>query len=147
MHSGVAGRSQRVAPEPLRFHQWVIPACTPMSTSSIFIHYDENIYPNAHSFEPERWLLKVPANEGGYKFNHSLKKYLVAFGHGTRNCLGYNLGYSMLYLNIAAVVSRYDMELFVTGRDDVTFQRDWTIPMQRIGSVGIRATIAKRRWS
>ena len=74
-------------------------------------------------------------------FNHDLKRYLVAFGRGTRNCLGYNLGYAMLYLGTAAVASRYNMELFETDIRDVSLERDWTIPQPRVGSQGVRATV------
>lgn len=122
MHGGIVGRSQRVAEEPLEFREWIIPAGTPMAMSSVFMHYDEEIFPGSHSFIPERWLENTSE---GPKLNQSLKKYLVAFGHGTRSCLGYNLGYSMLYHNIAAVVLRFDMELFETDEDNVKILHDW----------------------
>ena len=47
----------------------------------------------------------------------------------------------MLYLTLAAVVARYDMELFETGFEDVDLERDWTIPQPKVGSEGVRAVV------
>ena len=45
-------------------------------------------------FRPEGWLVVVTGR---------LDKYLVAFGRGSRNCVGMNLGVAELYLSLAAV--------------------------------------------
>jgi len=81
------------------------------------MHDNEVVFPDPHFFKPERWLEETSGEES--IFNQSLEKYLVAFGHGTRNCLGCNFGSSMLYLNLAAVISQFDIHLFETGEGDV----------------------------
>ncbi len=142
LHGGIVARTQRLAPEPLQYKQWTIPARTPMSCISTFIHYDPEIFPEPRTFKPERWLAVSP---DGDRINQGLKRHFVPFGRGTRNCLGYNLGNAMLYFNIAAVVRRYDLELFETSFADVNLERDWTIPQPRIGSKGVRAMVLRKR--
>lgn len=53
MHGGIAGRSQRVAEEPPEFNEWTIQPGTLIATSSVFVHYNESIFPSSHSFIPE----------------------------------------------------------------------------------------------
>lgn len=141
LHSGIVARTQRLAPTSLQYKQWTIPAHTPLSCISAFIHYDPEIYPEPRAFKPERWLETSPDGE---RINQTLKRHFVPFGRGTRNCLGYNLGYAMLYFAIVTVTTRYDMELFQTGFEDVDLERDWTIPQPRVGSEGVRALVLRK---
>ena len=84
LHNGVTARSQRVAPtETLHYKDWDIPPGTPLSSIPYFTHYNAEIFPEPRLFRPERWL--VVGTE-------RLDRYLVAFGRGTRNCVGTNLG-------------------------------------------------------
>ena len=141
LHGGIVARTQRLAPNPLQYKQWTIPARTPLSCISAFIHYDPEIFPEPRAFKPERWL-EVSAD--GDRINQGLKRHFVAFGRGTRNCLGYNLGYAMLFFAIATVTARYDMEPFETYFEDVNLERDWTIPQPRLGSDGVRAIVLRK---
>ena len=130
LHNGITARSQRVAPtESLHYKDWTIPAGTPLSSTSYFTHYNAEIFPEPKMFKPERWLAFG---------TERLDKYLVAFGRGTRNCVGTNLGMAELYLVLAALVTRFEMDLFETDRDDVDVRRDWYVPHGRIGSKGVR---------
>ncbi|KAJ5734185.1 cytochrome P450 [Penicillium malachiteum] len=138
MQSGVVGRSQRVAQTPMHYKEFTIPAQTPISSVSFFQNYHEVIFPEPHAFVPERWLVQ---DEEGLKVNHDLKRYLRAFGHGSRNCLGYNLAFAELYLLTAALATRMELELFQTTIDDVAIQRDWTIPQANPDSKGIRVIV------
>lgn len=54
---------------------------TPMSSASYFVHKDETLFPNSDAFRPERW---IEAAERG----QNLKKHLVSFTKGSRNCIG-----------------------------------------------------------
>lgn len=139
IQSGVSGRSQRLAPTPLQYKEFTIPAMTPMSSISVFQHYNEALFPDPCSFVPERWLFEDDV--GLVRVNHSLKQHLVAFGHGTRNCLGYNLAFSELYLLTAALATRMDLELYETTIEDVAIQRDWTIPQPRADTKGVQVMI------
>jgi cytochrome P450 len=89
MMPGVSHRSARIAPEEELFYksqdgktEWVIPRGTPIGMTSMMNHFDEALFPEPNEFIPERWLL--PDGQP----NHKLQKFLIAFGKGTRSCLG-----------------------------------------------------------
>lgn len=83
---GVSHRMQRIFPnDALRYREWVIPPGTPISMTSVHIHENERIFPEPKVFKPERWL---PLNTEGQR----LMKYLAAFGKGSRQCVGMELG-------------------------------------------------------
>lgn len=80
---GVSARNPRVPDKPIMYKDWVIPAGTPVSMTIIDVHHDEGLYPDSHSFVPERWLDNPKASNGS-----PLDRYFVAFGKGARSCLG-----------------------------------------------------------
>lgn len=138
LHSGISARSQRVAPtETLHYNDWTIPAGTPVSSISYFIHNNRDIFPEPRMFKPERWLVAAETER--------LDRYLVAFGRGTRNCVGTNLGMAELYLVLAAVVGRFEMRLYQTDRGDVDMWRDWYVPHGRVNSQGVRVCVTGLR--
>ncbi|TVY25710.1 Cyrochrome P450 monooxygenase [Lachnellula hyalina] len=131
---GVSARLQRIAPnEVLQFHEWSIPAGTPVGMSSSLMHHDESIFPDSYSFLPERWLDQS-------KSAPPLDRYVVAFSKGSRSCVGINLAKAELYLTIATVFRRYKVELFDTLRErDVDLKHDNFLPFPSHKSRGIRA--------
>ncbi len=74
--------------------EWVIPAGTPVGSTSVLIHHNEDIFPESQKFSPERWL------DGK---GRELERYLVSFCVGSRKCLGVNLAYAELYLGLSAI--------------------------------------------
>ncbi len=123
---GVSHRLQRVSPtEPLIYNDYTIPAGTPVSMTAIFMHENEKYFPDPKAFKPERWL-----NPGS---RDRLEKYLVNFSRGTRGCLGRNLAEAEIYLTLAAVFRRFDLELFGTGREDIDVAHDFFNPQPRRG--------------
>lgn len=52
---------------------------TAVSISNIFVHWNDEIFPDPHTFKPERWLGKD---------EESLDMWLVSFAKGPRSCLG-----------------------------------------------------------
>jgi cytochrome P450 len=50
--------------------------------TALHVHNNEAIFPNHKKFSPERWL-NQPMYEG-----RQLERYMLAFGRGTRQCLG-----------------------------------------------------------
>ena len=141
VHSGITARSARIVTNPIQYKQWTIPAHTPLSCQSPFIHLNPDIFPEPRAFKPERWLR--PTLEGE-RIDQGLTHHFVAFGRGTRMCLGYNLEYAMLYFNIAALAGRYDMEPYRTSLRDVNLERDWTIPQSKPGTQGVRAIVVRK---
>lgn len=80
---GVSARNPRLIDRPLQYKQWTVPPRTPTSMTIVNVHHDENIFPDSHSFIPERWLGNPKAPNGS-----ALDRYFVGFGKGTRSCLG-----------------------------------------------------------
>ena len=113
--------------------------------NSVFIHHDEAIFPDSHSFDPERWIQ-----------NPRLSRHLVAFSKGTRQCLGINLAYAELYICLASMfrcfgsVNVHDgddegyLELYDTDVGDVAVAVDGFVPMPKHGSKGVRIRVRSR---
>jgi cytochrome P450 len=134
LHGGIVARSSRVCTsETLRIGNFDVPPGTPLSTSSYFIHRNPHLFPEPSQFLPERWLVKDETRE--------LDRFLVAFGKGTRNCVGKNLGQAELYLALATVLKTFDFELFETDETDIEFGRDWYVMQPRKSSVGVRVVV------
>lgn len=132
LHGGIVARSQRISRnETLRCAGYDIPPGTPLSCSSYFLHRNPEIFPEPTSFRPERWL------DSG----HQLDRYLVAFGKGTRNCVGKNLGQAELYLTLAAIIPRFAFSLVDTDERDVEIGRDWYVMQPLRRSEGVRAMV------
>ena len=84
VHPGVVSRLPRVSPEvPVVYKNkkdgknYVIPAGTPMSMTTLIMHMNSDAFANPREFRPERWIE-----------NPRLDRYLIAFARGTRNCIG-----------------------------------------------------------
>ena len=134
MSYGVTHRLQRVSPkDPLIYHDYTIPPGTPVGMTSIFMHENERLFPEPKTFRPERWL--TPESSG------RLEKYLVNFSRGTRGCLGQYLAQAEIYLGLAAVFRRFDLELYETTRDDIDVAHDFFNPQPKSGSVGLRVIV------
>jgi cytochrome P450 len=142
---GVTVRSARIAPDTsLKCGDWTIPAGTPVSMTIPLTHHDENIFPNSHAFDPERWLQDD---------SHLLERYLVAYSKGSRGCVGLNLAWAELYLCVAGVFGSFGsqdvrgpsdvgfLQLYETDESDVRLVRDMFFPVARDGSKGIRVKI------
>ena len=129
---GVTARVCRIAPdEDLRYKEYIIPAGTPVSMTTLSVHTDETIFPDPWSFKPERWLGQKGAER---------RKYQMAFSKGGRNCVGINLAHAETFLALAAVAS-YDMDLFQTDISDVEFRHDYHVAYPKLGSKGVRALV------
>lgn len=102
----VTNRQILIAPEEdLTCANIMIPRGTPVSQTFRDILLDPAIFPEPKRFDPGRWTRA--AAEGT-----RLDRYLVSFSRGGRSCAGVNLAYAELYLTVAALVARFDMELY-----------------------------------
>jgi cytochrome P450 len=87
MMPGVSHRSARIAQEEDLVYKspdgkdWVIPRGTPIGMTSMINHWNKDLFPNPDEFLPERWLV-----DGQH--NYPLSKKLIAFGKGSRVCIG-----------------------------------------------------------
>ncbi|CEL06536.1 hypothetical protein ASPCAL09709 [Aspergillus calidoustus] len=134
----VIGRTPRVAPdEALKYKNYTIPPGTPISSSSLFIHRNETIFPNPTHFNPDRWLQAK---------GQRLDRYLTSFTKGSRACLGINLAYAEMYIALAHLVRRIDLEIDNTHPEEMEVKRDFFVwytehdePRVRARVVGILA--------
>ena len=129
---GLASRTPRCAHEPLQYGSYVIPPLTPVSQITYFIHTNPSIFPDPHSFRPERWLHDPDSS------NQRLDHYLTSFSRGTRNCVGINLAYAELFLTLAGVLRRFDLALAGTQPEDVRMDRDAFVPAPKEASKGVK---------
>ncbi|CZR52405.1 related to cytochrome P450 CYP3/CYP5/CYP6/CYP9 subfamilies [Phialocephala subalpina] len=95
---GPCNRLLRCAQEPLQYKEFTIPPGTPVSQVQYFVHMDPAIFPNPHTFDPERWIKAA---------NEALLKEVD------------NVLLLKIYLTLAKVVQRFDIELFETTEKDV----------------------------
>ena len=108
---------------------------TPISMTLKDILFDPTIFPDPHTFNPDRWL-NAPKR---------LDRYLVTFSKGTRSCLGINIAYSEMYLGVAALVSRFDMELYdFDQKRDLEIVRDTFVGLPSKESRGVRVKVRAR---
>ncbi|KAL4876358.1 cytochrome P450 [Aspergillus karnatakaensis] len=135
LSTGIGNRSARVAPtETLTYKGIVIPPGTPVSSIHYPILMDPEIFPNPESFDPERW---IRASAQGVR----LDRYLVNFGKGSRICVGLNLAYAELFLVLALLVRRFDLELHESPKDRLEFARDFGTPWPNEGGLSVRARV------
>ncbi|OOQ91241.1 Trichodiene oxygenase [Penicillium brasilianum] len=135
LSTGIASRSPRVAPtEALVYKDYTIPPGTLISQTNYFVLMDPNIFPDPHVFDPERWTRAAAKGE-------RLDRYLVNFSKGSRNCLGMNLAYAELYLAMATLIRRFDLELFETTEKNIEFARDFGTPFPNEGNYCIRVLV------
>jgi cytochrome P450 len=80
---GISSRLPRVARQDIKYKQWVIPAGTPVSMTIVDMNHDEEVFPDSHSFIPERWMNNPTTKDGS-----PLERYYVGFGKGSRQCIG-----------------------------------------------------------
>ncbi|KAJ9669390.1 hypothetical protein H2201_000257 [Coniosporium apollinis] len=128
----ITTRLPRVANEPLIYNDWVIPPRTPVSETLYSVLVDPAVFPEPKVFNPERWLE-----------HPELSGYFVVFGRGSRSCVGLNLAYAELYLAVAALIRRFDFELFETTIKDIEVKHDFFVPNADLASKGVRARIRK----
>ncbi|KAE8363103.1 cytochrome P450 [Aspergillus caelatus] len=136
--NAVATRLQRSSPgQPMRYKDWIIPPGVPVGMTSLFVHHNEDIFPDSQSFIPERWIDPMQRKR--------LEKYLVAFSKGSRQCIGIPLAKAEILLVVARVFREFDMELYKTTIDDVRIVRDMFNGHPRKGSQGVRVMV--KEWN
>ncbi|KAF2111418.1 cytochrome P450 [Lophiotrema nucula] len=129
---GVTSRHFRIATEEdLQYQQYTIPRGTPVAESLYLLNTDEKTWPEPFKFRPERFI-ETP----------EVRKRLVSFGGGSRNCLGMNLAVSELYFALAYLFRELEMEVVDTIEEkDVMTSHDCFIGMSDLGSEGIKIKI------
>lgn len=119
-----------------------IPPGTPVSMTQMFLHEDLSIFPEPTAFRPERWL-EVDGDVADEEVAR-MRRFLVPFSKGTRQCVGMNLAYAEMYLGLAGLLRPgFGLELWKTGEKDVRCAHDWFNPAPVVGSKGVRVLVKK----
>ncbi|KAI1422714.1 trichodiene oxygenase [Xylaria sp. FL1777] len=113
---GTSTRLQRVSDKDLFYGEWRIPAGHPVGMTALLIHIDDDVYQNAKSFVPERWM-----DVENMKWS---EKAFVPFSKGSRICLGMHLAWAELYIVVATVVQRFDFTFPNTTAEDFICDSD-----------------------
>ncbi|KAL9105922.1 MAG: hypothetical protein Q9227_008982 [Pyrenula ochraceoflavens] len=124
-----------------------IPMGTHLSQSTLCTAMNPTLFPSPETFNPDHWLLPPSTGETRRtQLNKSLEKYQVAFSKGAGSCIGINLAYAEVYLAVAWVFHRFDLELVgTTEEDDVMPKHCFLLGVPRIGSEGVRGRLKGRR--
>ncbi|XP_070693994.1 cytochrome P450 [Pempheris klunzingeri] len=67
------------------------------------VSYDENIFPDPHTFLPQRWLRVAEERSRQHPFGS------VPFGFGVRACLGRRVAELEMYLLMSRLIKRYEV--------------------------------------
>lgn len=138
---GVSQRLQRIFPDRcLQYKEWTIPPGTPVSMTSVHVHDNPTIFPEPYEFKPDRWL---PLHTNGVR----LQKYLVAFGRGSRSCVGMELGKAEILTTLANVFRRFGREMRLVDcvrERDVDIVRDAFNPLASEGCNGLIVAFDKK---
>jgi cytochrome P450 len=103
IHEGMRSRPvipmiARLAMRPWRLGDYTVPARTPVGVSIIAVHHRPDVYPEPHTFAPERFLGVKP---GTYTW--------IPFGGGIRRCLGASLAMAEQRVVLEAIGRRTDL--------------------------------------
>jgi len=136
-------RLPRTSHTPIQYSSYTIPPGTPFSTSVYYLHHNETIFPSSHTFDPTRWLAdpvagRPPLGPDGEKL---LTRYLNPFSRGTRQCLGMHLAYAEMYICLANLFRRCEVELYETMERDVKMHSEQFLALPHPDSKGIRVLI------
>ncbi|KAF6815012.1 cytochrome P450 [Colletotrichum plurivorum] len=136
------GTSQRLPrtlqDEPLRYGDWLIPVGATVSMDNYAVSHDEAIFPDNMTFRPERWLGDPKTPDG-----KQLSRYMVAFGRGTRSCVGMQLAWAELFTGISTLFRRFRMELYETDRDAMDLHMDRFVPRPKPNTQGVRVLVTE----
>ncbi|KAK1856234.1 cytochrome P450 [Colletotrichum chrysophilum] len=132
----ITSRAVLQAPiEYLKYKDWIIPPNTPIGTTLADLMMDPHVFPEPRDFDPRRWLESDPV----YARN---VKYFLPFHRGHRNCIGMNLAWAEMYIALAKLFRRFDLELYGVVRErDIDHHRDCFLGEPRDDTKGVRVKI------
>ncbi|KAK0653179.1 cytochrome P450 [Cercophora newfieldiana] len=108
LNPGLPGHLPRVVPSSgATFDDVALPPGTVVSMSAWLMHHDAAIFgPDPTTFDPERWVNESNMKEVEDRI-WAQEKCLVAFGRGSRNCLGQAVAMCELFYTIGTVFRHF----------------------------------------
>ncbi|XP_053482551.1 sterol 26-hydroxylase, mitochondrial [Ictalurus furcatus] len=89
------------------------------------VSYDENIFPEAHTFSPQRWM-RDEKQLNLHPFGS------VPFGFGTRACLGRRVAELEMYLILSQLIKHYEVRPDPSGKTVKPITRTLLVPATSI---------------
>ncbi|PLB48688.1 putative benzoate 4-monooxygenase cytochrome P450 [Aspergillus steynii IBT 23096] len=118
----------------LQCHGYIIPANTTVGMTPYLLMRDETTFAHPQLFDPERWIT-------GRK---NLEKYLVAFGRGSRMCLGMSLARAELVMILAAVFRQFTFDVSAVSQvRDIDYNHDYIMGAPAHDSPGILVEVRR----
>ncbi|KZT01552.1 cytochrome P450 [Laetiporus sulphureus 93-53] len=116
--NGIVARGlDRKAMKDFRFSDGTfVPAGTYIAAPAVAMHHDEDVYPDAHTFNP--WRFSDSCNErDDFQRQHTIttSPYFLLFGHGKHACPGRFFAVNELKAMLAHMVVSYDMKMDQEG--------------------------------
>lgn len=141
---GITQRLQRVDPHsPIHYPgntthttPYTIPPNTIFGMTSYLNLRDPSVFPDPDTFKPSRWLGDACAPSG-----KPLSRYMTVFGRGPRMCLGMNFAIASIYIGLATVFRRVELELYATDRQAIDMAAQYFSPVPKAGTQGVRVTV------
>ncbi|KAK6207679.1 cytochrome P450 [Colletotrichum tabaci] len=132
----ITARTVLQAPnECLKFQDWVIPRNTPVGMTTSDLMLDPAAFPEPKRFDPGRW-------EPSHPLYAQSTGHFVAFSRGHRNCIGLNLAWAQMYIALAKILRRFELELFDVVRErDIDHHRDCFLGEPRDDTKGVRVKV------
>jgi cytochrome P450 len=115
----------RMARPSWRLGEFVLPERTPVAMSIVALHHRPDVYPDPHTFAPERYLHRKP---GTYTW--------IPFGGGIRRCLGATLAMAEQRVVLRELARRVDLSA-ADGAAEKPRQRNVTMIPERGGRVTV----------
>ncbi|GIK00365.1 hypothetical protein Aspvir_004388 [Aspergillus viridinutans] len=111
----------RVVPDGgAEINGYFFPAGTVVGVNTWVAHYDEEVFPDATTFRPERWI-EAESNPEKLK---AMNEMYMPFGLGTRTCLGKHISILEMSKLIPRIVRDFD---FSTGRANWETENRWFV--------------------
>ena len=83
------------------------------------MHHNEDIFPDSHEFNPERWPGDLAATN---------PRYVITFSRGTRQFLSMNLAWAGMYLLLSTLFRTFETEMWETDKQCVELRADFSLP-------------------
>lgn len=141
----VSPGTEREMTEDIVLSGYHVPAGTSVIMSSVSTSRNPCIYPDPHSFKPDRWLRVDKKKRSETSDNHTEMDLQavnprlaglasIPFGHGSRSCVGRRFAELEMYVGIAKVLQKLSVSIdpeyegleviytpFVTAVDNIPF--------------------------
>ncbi len=121
----IIGRRVQV---PWQLGEYVVPAGSAVTMSTLLVHHREDLYPDPFGFRPERWIGEKP---GTYTW--------IPFGGGTRRCLGASLAMAEMRVVLSVMARRLELEADDPAPERVRHRNVTMLPQH-----GARAIVRER---